>query len=411
MLSLLAALVGVFVGRSIESPADAALDAQAPASGPITVPVERRVLSADLRIRGTLGATDSTEITLAASTIGAADNVVVRAPNQDDTVNEGDVILEVGNRPVIALVGDLPMYRDLGPGDLGDDVRLIEEALARLGLFSGTPDDTFDADTSAAVEQLYEDRGFAPASPPPEVTEEIDRLNADASAAAADGDRAALDRAEEALAAARAKAGARLPANELVLAPRLPARVANVAVKRGSRIDGAIMTLGSEVVQIRSSVAEVDRTLVKPDQTADVELTDTGDRFEATVVAVASEPGTGGAGPERYAVTLAPTDPPENSFGADVTITLRVRSTDGEVLVVPAAALSLGGDGATRVEVVDGSDTSTIEVMPGLTAGGLVEVTPAEEGELEEGDEVVVGSADGSPISTPEGDASTDARG
>ena len=67
----------------------------------------------------------------------------------------------------------------------------------------------------------------------------------------------------------------------------------------------------------------------------------------------------------------------------------------------------LGG----RVEVVDGSDTSTIEVMPGLTAGGLVEVTPAEEGELEEGDEVVVGSADGSPISTPEGDASTDARG
>lgn len=425
VLSLTAALVGVLVGRSIESPADAALDAQAPPSGPITVPVESRVLSADLRIRGTLGATDSNEVTLAASTIGSADNVVVRAPAKDDTVNEGDVILEVGNRPVIALMGDLPMYRDLGPGELGDDVRLVEEALVRLGLFSGTPDDTFDTDTSAAVERLYEERGFAPAGPPPEVTEEIDRLNGEAQAAASDGDRAALNKAEEALDAAQAKAGARLPANEVVLTPRLPARVVKASVKRGSRIDGAVMTLGSEVAQIRSSVAEVDRKLVKADQAADVELTDSGDQFEATVVSVATEPGTGGAGPERYAVTLAPQDAPPNSFGADVTITLRVRSTDGEVLVVPAAALTLSGDGATRVEVVDAAssnegasddadaDTQTaiVEVKPGLTAGGLVEVTPTEKGALKAGDEVVVGTADGSPVSTPDGDDSADARG
>ena len=148
------------------------------------------------------------------------------------------------------------------------------------------------------------------------------------------------------------------------------------------------MTLGSEVAQIRSSVAEADRTLVKPKQIAQVELTDTGDRFSATVVSVASEPGTNGAGPERYAVTLAPTDAPANSFGADVTITLRVRSTDGKVLVVPAAALSLGGDGATRVEVVkpvngqagndpaedsavSAQEAATVKVKPGLTAGGL----------------------------------------
>ncbi|MBK9561027.1 MAG: hypothetical protein IPO44_16220 [Candidatus Microthrix sp.] len=145
VLSVVAVLIGVLVGRRIESPADAALDAQPPASGPITVPVERRVLSADLRIRGTLGAVDSTEVTLAASSIGPADDVVVSAPAVGDTVNEGDVILEVGNRPVIALVGDLPMYRDLGPGDLGDDVRLIEEALGRLGYFAKAADDTWDA--------------------------------------------------------------------------------------------------------------------------------------------------------------------------------------------------------------------------------------------------------------------------
>jgi hypothetical protein len=422
LLSIVAALVGLLVGRSIESPADAALGAKAPPSGPITVPIERRVLSADLRIRGTLGATDSTEVTLAPSTIGSPDNVVVRAPAQGDTVNEGDVILVVGNRPVIALVGDLPMYRDLGPGDLGDDVRLIEEALGRLGYFTMTADDTYDADTAAAVEKLYQGRGFAPIGAPAEVTEEIGRLTGEADAAAKERDVAALRRAQASLKAARAKAGARLPANEVVLAPRLPARVAKAAVKRGSRIDGAVMTLGSEVAQIRSSVAEADRTLVKPKQIAQVELTDTGDRFSATVVSVASEPGTNGAGPERYAVTLAPTDAPANSFGADVTITLRVRSTDGKVLVVPAAALSLGGDGATRVEVVkpvDGQagndpaedsavsaqEAATVKVKPGLTAGGLVEVTPAEKDALKAGDEVVVGTADGTPTSTPVGGA------
>lgn len=408
VLSVVAVLIGVLVGRRIESPADAALDAQPPASGPITVPVERRVLSADLRIRGTLGAVDSTEVTLAASSIGPADDVVVSAPAVGDTVNEGDVILEVGNRPVIALVGDLPMYRDLGPGDLGDDVRLIEEALGRLGYFAKAADDTWDADTSAALDRLYTDRKFAPIGAPPEVTEEVGRLNAEAEAAAK-GDAAALKQAEQALDAATARVGSRLPADEVVLVPRLPARVAKAAVQRGSRIDGAVMTLGSELPQIRSSVAEVDRKLVKPKQRASVQLTDSGGTFEATVVAVASGAGTGGAGPERYAVTLAPTDPPANSFGADVTVTLRVRSADDKVLVVPAAALSLGGDGSTRVEVVepaskggDEASSTIVEVKPGLTAGGLVEVTPTGKGALEAGDEVVVGTADGTPTSTPD---------
>ena len=144
LLSIIAALVGLLVGRSIESPADAALGAKAPPSGPITVPIERRVLSADLRIRGTLGATDSTEVTLAPSTIGSPDNVVVRAPAQGDTVNEGDVILVVGNRPVIALVGDLPMYRDLGPGDRSHD-----GSSPRRGVRRGPPPDRPPRPTAA----------------------------------------------------------------------------------------------------------------------------------------------------------------------------------------------------------------------------------------------------------------------
>ena len=50
----------------------------------------------------------------------------------------------------------------------------------------------------------------------------------------------------------------------------------------------------------------------------------------------------------------------------------------------------------------DEASSTIVEVKPGLTAGGLVEVTPTGKGALEAGDEVVVGTADGTPTSTPD---------
>jgi len=68
-----------------------------------------------------------------------------------------------------------------------------------------------------------------------------------------------------------------------------------------------------------------------------------------------------------------------------------VSSTGGEGLAVPAAALSAtaAGDTILQVEEQD-SSLRTVTVEPGLAAGGLVEVTPTE-GDLAEGDWVVVG--------------------
>jgi hypothetical protein len=64
------------------------------------------------------------------------------------------------------------------------------------------------------------------------------------------------------------------------------------------------------------------------------------------------------------------------------------------------------------VTVLDGDTTASVEVKPGLTAGGLVELTPTTKGSLAEGDEVVVGTADGEPLSdTSTSTSSTDERG
>ncbi len=82
--------------------------------------------------------------------------------------------------------------------------------------------------------------------------------------------------------------------------------------------------------------------------------------------------------------------PPE-IIGTNVRVTIPVSSTGGEVLAVPAAALSATAAGDTILQVEDQDSTlRTVTVEPGLAAGGLVEVTPIE-GDLAEGDWVVVG--------------------
>jgi hypothetical protein len=69
-----------------------------------------------------------------------------------------------------------------------------------------------------------------------------------------------------------------------------------------------------------------------------------------------------------------------------------VQTTEGEVLAVPVAALSMASDGTTRVQVQDARGAARyVTVEPGLSAKGLVAVNPVN-GELRPGDQVVVGA-------------------
>ena len=84
-----------------------------------------------------------------------------------------------------------------------------------------------------------------------------------------------------------------------------------------------------------------------------------------------------------------------------------VSSTGGEVLAVPAAALSATATGDTILQVEEeGAVLRTVTVEPGLAAGGLVEVTPID-GELAEGDWVVVGREGASSESPDDAETGT----
>lgn len=176
-----AAALGLLAGRLIESPADAASKTRPPEASPITVPVERRRLVASIVTRGTARAGDLQEVSLAAG--ARAPGLVTVPPEQGNELTEGSVAMEVDGAPVFVFHGERPMYRDIGPGDSGPDVRQLEEALERLGLRPGHVDGVYDRATESAVARLYDRAGYAP----PKASEE---------------DRQALRQADEAVEAA-----------------------------------------------------------------------------------------------------------------------------------------------------------------------------------------------------------------
>ncbi|MFI6207356.1 peptidoglycan-binding protein [Streptomyces sp. NPDC051041] len=162
-------LTGAGVGASlvVKSPAQAAADSEAPPPDVLTAPVERRVLKTSVILRGTVVAGQSVDVTpgaAGAGAEGASAPTVTKTPlKAGDRVAAGKTLIEVSGRPVIALHGGLPVYRDLKPGSEGDDVAQLQKALAELG-HSTAPDasGTYGSGTKAAVTALYSALGYDP---------------------------------------------------------------------------------------------------------------------------------------------------------------------------------------------------------------------------------------------------------
>ena len=153
---------GWFAASRVKSPAQIAAKTAPPEASLITYPVEKRVLSSDLIVRGTVRYSDPISVTLAPSLLRPGIQLVSSPPKKGIKLSEGDVALVVSGRPVFAVVGASPGYRDLGPGTSGVDVQQLETMLAQKGFGPGPVDGVFDADTSSAVAAWYRNAGFAP---------------------------------------------------------------------------------------------------------------------------------------------------------------------------------------------------------------------------------------------------------
>jgi peptidoglycan hydrolase-like protein with peptidoglycan-binding domain len=479
--------VGIWAGQGIESPQDAARRASAPAASPITVPVERKVISTSVVVRGDVQYSE--EYVVAPDPDvgeGASTSLVVtgRLPRSGSTLKEGTVALEVSGRPIFALQGRLPMYRALRPGNHGADVKQLQAALRRLGHLRGSATGTYDAATVAAVRRFYEAAGYDPVPAAPEDQQQLDAANqrvteahsqtrsAKAALAAAtagpprsqllaaqgavdaarrtrdlarserDAARrngtgglalgrldAALAAAENALAVARAQldelrasgntkslrdavgaatkaereatrarnalratAGPRIPRGEIVFVPSLPRRVQKVEAKLGADPGSGALSLTATTARIDTSVSEEERKVLKVGAEVQVDDPTSDIKFTGTVTEVADDAGTDGALAGAYYVRISPQDvDPKRIEGLNLRVTMPIESTDGEVLAVPVAALVTDAAGTTKVRVQRAGADVDVAVVAGLAADGFAEVTPADGGELAEGELVVVG--------------------
>jgi multidrug efflux pump subunit AcrA (membrane-fusion protein) len=171
-VSLLSGGIGWLVASRLSSPADVAARTAAPAASRIVAPVEFRVLRSTLFTRGTVRFGSPKPITLPGSAVKTGSQIVTAPPVKGAVITEGGKIADVSGRPVLALVGAVPMYRDIHPNDSGSDVAALKTSLRRLGFDAGSGS-VFDEQTERAVATWFKSIGYDPFGA---TAEQLDRL-------------------------------------------------------------------------------------------------------------------------------------------------------------------------------------------------------------------------------------------
>ena len=243
--SVALALIGGWLAASrIESPADAAARTAPPTPSAILVPVEERVLSSSVVTRGTARYGLPQPISIAPSSLKVNPGLITTLPLPNAQIAEGSALLTASGRPVLVLQGKIPAFRDLVPGISGEDVRQLEEGLARLGFDPGPSDGSYDQRTSAAVASWVQAEGWEPFGPTPDQVAQIRTLEQDLGEAM----KVELAAAGAAAAAALSVEAARASAEHdyRVAAAELAARVADRSRLVAAPGNGAPLAVESE---------------------------------------------------------------------------------------------------------------------------------------------------------------------
>ncbi len=134
---------------------DTSADEQQDDTSPATVRVERTSLTAHLQLNGTLSYGDSIDL------LGRT-GTVTGLPAVGTEIAVGQAIYEVDGRPVIAVRGERPFWRDLAAGiPNGPDVQQLEQFLVDAGFGADiTPDEKFTWVTRQRVAEWQESLGL-----------------------------------------------------------------------------------------------------------------------------------------------------------------------------------------------------------------------------------------------------------
>jgi peptidoglycan hydrolase-like protein with peptidoglycan-binding domain len=358
------AIGGLIASTVVKSPAQLAASQGPPPASLLTAQVQDQVLAQQVVARGNVVAGGSITVT-PTSEQGADALVLTRAPlAAGSTIKAGQVIAEVSGRPLIALYGRLPAYRDLKPGDSGADISELQSSLESLGYADADASGYFGPGTKTAVKELYEHLGYNPAT---------------------------------------TDTGYELPRSEFVFIPAFPATLASLNGTLGSTVTAPLATIDTGALVVTATMDQTDGQLLREGMKVQILSESLGQSEAGTLTTIGpysngSSPGPGTAGstaPEPgYPITVTPAGALNTTtwLGENVRLTFTTAASPTKVLAVPVAAITTGADGGTTVTVLGpGNVERRVAVRVGMTANGMCQIIPVTTGSIGVGQSVVTG--------------------
>ena len=127
----------------------------------ITAEAQKRTLTDSVTVKGTAGRVEQRQVQ------ALAPAQVTSVPIEDGAdVSAGSPLLSLDGRAAVAVMGDIPFFRQLDVGSHGQDVRQLETILESAGYHPGVIDDNYTNATRTALAQwqaAYHYPGVAPA--------------------------------------------------------------------------------------------------------------------------------------------------------------------------------------------------------------------------------------------------------
>lgn len=299
---------------------------------PATTKVSRTTLIDTTTVDGTLSYGETATIR------GRGPGTITWLPAAGAVITRGRAVYSADADRVPLLYGDTPLYRILQDGVEGQDVRMLERNLAKLGYDGFTADDEFTWATREAVEEWQEDLGLP-------VTGRIEP-----------GDAVVHDG---------------------------PLRVGELKTALGEGANAAVLEYTGTTREVTIPLDVADQHLVRKGGKVTVELPNgtTVPGAVASVGKVATENAADEESPTTIDVVVSVRDDEKlrtyDTAPVEVTI---VSAQRRNVLAVPVNALLALAEGGYGVQVVEGPATRYVAVKTGMFADGKVEVTGVDEG-------------------------------
>lgn len=306
-----------------------------------TAAVERRVLRQTIATRGT--AAFAPRAILRSAAPGRVTGVFAAA---GDIVGPGMALLALNGRPMVAVAGTEPFWRDLEQGDSGPDVLQLEEFLLTDGVEPGIIDGVFTSTTAGALEEWQEAHGFP-----------------------ADGTFKAND----------------------IMPGAWPARIGRVYPLVGEfvAVGAQLIDTSEEALVVEVILTPTQRLRVKEGMAVVLEVTANQIAGRGVLGAPRESPAAGPAGAQQGLSYVAPVvldGPLEVVEGAQLLATVILSETPN-ALVVPLAAVVMNGSGQPAVQVRNAAgQIAMVDVKTGVAEGAYIELVSG----LQGGETVVI---------------------